>query len=132
MAGASDYLENKLLDHLFNNAAFTAPTNIFVALLTTTPVDSDTGITIDDATYTGYTRVSTAAADWNSASGGSLDNLNAITFGLCTAGSDTITHFALCDSLTNGELLTYGTCSLSVSVNVTPSFASGQLTTTLD
>ena len=135
MAGASDYLEDKLLDHLFNKASYTAPT-IYVALCTAAPVDSDTGSTITEATYTGYARKSTVAGDWNAASGdpSTIDNGNAITFAACTGGSSTVTHFALVDASSAGNMLLWGalTSSLAVSSGITPEFAVGALDVTLD
>ena len=41
MAGTiSDYLEDKLLDHVFENSAYTVPTTLYVALSTADPTDS--------------------------------------------------------------------------------------------
>jgi hypothetical protein len=34
MSQMSDYLENKLIDHLFRATAYTAPATLYVALLT--------------------------------------------------------------------------------------------------
>ena len=41
MAGFSDYLENKVLEHVFENSAYTAPSTLYAALFTVAP--SDTG-----------------------------------------------------------------------------------------
>ena len=41
MSGFSDYLEDKVLDHVFGGNAYTAPTTLYVALYTVAP--SDTG-----------------------------------------------------------------------------------------
>jgi hypothetical protein len=41
MAGFSDYLEDKVLDHVFGGNAYTAPSTLYVALYTVAP--SDTG-----------------------------------------------------------------------------------------
>ena len=131
---ASNYLELEILDHIFGNGTYTPATNIFVALLTATPDDTDTGSTITEATYTGYARKSTAGSDWNTASAGAIDNANAITFDACTGGSSTITHFALCDASTAGNVLFWGALSSSFAVSdgVTPSFGAGALDTTAD
>jgi hypothetical protein len=132
---ASDYLELKVLDHIFNKAAYTAPTNIFVALLTAAPADSATGSSgLTEATYTGYARKSTAAADWNAAAAGATTNANVITFAACTGGSSTVTHFALLDASSAGNVLFTGalSASLAVSNGITPSFAAGALSTSAD
>ena len=41
MAGFSDYLENKVVGHVFGGSAYTAPSTLYVALYTSAP--SDTG-----------------------------------------------------------------------------------------
>jgi len=133
MSEASNYLENALVDHITGKTAYTQPT-AYVALCTAAPNDASTGATITEADYTGYARESTAGSDWNAASGGTADNANAITFGACTAGSNTITHFAILDAASNGNVLVYGTLdpSLAVSAGITPSFAAGALSITCD
>lgn len=133
MAGASDYLENKLLDHITGKTSYTMPT-AYVALLTATPNDASTGATITEANYTTYARVTTSGATWNAASGGSVTNAAAITFPVCSAGTSTVTHFAILDSGTigAGNVLAWGTCSLAISAGITPQFAASALTLTLD
>ena len=37
MAGFSDYLEDKVLDHVFGGNAYTAPSTLYVALYTVAP-----------------------------------------------------------------------------------------------
>ena len=43
MAGFSDYLEDKVLDHGFGGTAYTAPTTLYVALYTVAPTDTGGG-----------------------------------------------------------------------------------------
>jgi len=133
MAGASDYLENALLDHIVGKTSFTMPT-AYVALCTAAPTDASTGSTIVEANYTGYARKQTAGSDWATASGGATSNQAAITFDACTAGSSTVTHFAVCNAATTGQVLFFGalSASLAVSAGITPQFAIGALDVTLD
>ena len=44
MGSFSNYLENKVLDHIFKTASFTVPTNICTALSTADPLDTGAGI----------------------------------------------------------------------------------------
>jgi hypothetical protein len=128
----STYTQQALLNHLFGKAAFTAPT-IYVALFTANGVDAGTGFT--EAAYTGYVRKSTAAADWASATAATPSvtaNANAVTFAACTGGTSAVVGFGLYDAASAGNYLGGGTCSLSVSNGITPSFAAGQLQATLD
>ena len=49
MSQMSDYLENKLVDHIFRATAYTAPATLYVALLTSAANDASTGATIAQA-----------------------------------------------------------------------------------
>lgn len=128
MAGFTTYLQQKVLDHVRGKTSYTMPT-AYVALYTANPTDAGGGT---EANYGSYARVTTAGADWNAASGTSGTNANAISFPACTSGTNTITGFGILDASSGGNLLAWGTCSLSVSTGITPSFAAGALALTLD
>lgn len=133
MSQMSDYLENALINHLFNKTSYTIPT-VYVALCTSAPTDADTGTTIasKEPSGSGYARKSTVAGDWNSASGGSITNANTITFATPTGSWGTLTHFALIDASSAGNVLMYGslTTSQAAGLNNTVSFSAGQLSAT--
>lgn len=128
MAAKSDYLEAATLDAAFGKAAFPSVTNVYVALHTADPTDAGTGA---EAAYTSYARVSTSPAGWTRTAG-SITNGNAITFPAATGGSETVTHFALWDASTAGNLLYHGAIdsSLAVSSGITPTIGAGALTVT--
>ena len=128
MANISTYLENKLLDHSRGVAAYTMPTT-YVGLVTSASSASGQGT---EASYTGYARVALSGL-LGAASSGSGTNSSQINFPACTGGSSTVVGFIITDSATAGagNLLYFGTCSLSVSNSITPDFAAGNLTTTL-
>lgn len=131
MAGSfSDYLENKILDHVTGKTAYTSPT-AYLALFTAAPNDAGGGT---EANYTSYARKQTAGSDWNAASGGSVSNAGTLSFPACTGGTNTATHAALFDASTNGNMLAWGSlaASLSISTGITPSFLASQITMTLD
>lgn len=133
MAGLTVYGQQKVLDHIMGKAAFAMPT-IYVAVTTTAPTDTTAGA---EATYTGYARKVTAAADWNSASNAIpsvSNNANTITLNQCTAGSSTITHWEGWDAPTGGNRIVWGalTASLAISAGISPSFAPGQLFVSAD
>lgn len=134
MGSFGNYLELEILDHIFGmgNRNYTPPSNIFVALSTADPTDDASGIA--EPSGGAYARVSTAYTDWDVAAAGALDNANAITFPEATASWGTITHFALYDALTGGNMLAHGslTTSKSVSSGDTIQFAAGDLDVTLD
>ena len=130
MSKMSDYLEVELRKHIFRTGSFTKPAALYVSLHTADPTDTAAGA---EANYTGYARVQRDPADanWTAASAvdGNTDNAAAITFGVCTAGSNTVTHFGIWDALAAGNMLTYGALTVSqvINVGVTPSFAIGAL-----
>jgi len=104
--GVSNYLANKLLDHVFKNSAYTVPTNIYVALVTAAIGDADTGSTITEPVGGSYARK--LHNSWNAAAAGASSNNGIITFVTATGAWGTITGFALVDALTVGNVLFYG------------------------
>ena len=136
MGSYSNYLENELLDHVFGGTDYSRPATLYLALLTAAPDDTSTGSTITEATYTGYARKSITNNDTNfpAASGGAKSNGAEIAFAECTAGSSAITHWALVDASTGGNVICWGalTTSKEISTGDTPRVAVGDLDITLD
>ena len=128
MSGSKgDYLETAVLNHVLRATALPSPAAVYVALYTVAPTDAGGGT---ETTYGGYARVTTSGATWNAASGGSVTNAAAIACPACTSGTATIVAFGGYDASSGGNLLWYGSCSLSVSTGITPQFAIGALTIT--
>jgi hypothetical protein len=126
---ASDYLEQKLLDHLFNEASYSAPT-IYVALSTTTPTDTGNVTEPVDA-VTPYIRKALGATTRTNST---VTNDADVTFPIAGTNWGTITHFALYDAESGGNLLGSGqlTVQKTVSTGDTVKFSAGSLTVTLD
>lgn len=131
MGSFSDYWENGILDHLFGKGNYTPPT-IYVGLSTADPGDNGAGLS--EPSGNGYSRVQTAASDWNAAAGGLLDNANTITFDSATGDWGTVTHFAVFDAATAGNMLAHGalTQAKTIGSGDTARFAAGELDVTLD
>lgn len=112
----SNYLENKVLDHFDGKASTALVTPVYLALCTVVPTDASIGLTLSEASYTGYARKAVPAAALSAASSGQVTNTEAITFAACTAGSSTIIGWALCDNGTKnaGNVLWWGTCTSTV------------------
>ena len=51
MAAFSDYLENKVLGHVFGGTAYTAPSTLYVALYTVAPSDTGGGTEVSGGGY---------------------------------------------------------------------------------
>jgi hypothetical protein len=146
----SNSAESDLLKLIFNNttwASFGDVTglvgsgtagSLYVALHTADPGEGGTQST-SEATYTGYARVAVArsGAGWtvSGTAPTQVANAAAVTFGACTAGSNTLTYFSIGIASSGAtEILDSGvlTASLAVSAGITPSFAIGALVVTCD
>ena len=130
MGSFADYWEDEVLDHLFGKGSYSPPT-IYVGLSTADPTDDASGLA--EPSGNGYARVETAGSDWDAASGGALDNANAIEFPEATGSWGTVTHFALFDAATDGNCLAHGslTASKTISSGETPRFPAGDLDVSL-
>lgn len=126
MAAFSTYLANKLIDHMRGLTSYTMPT-VYMALTTTA---SGVGAAGTEATYTGYGRVALSGT-LSAAASSSGTNSSAITFNPCTAGTSTVVGFATFDASSGGNMLEFGSCSLSVSAGITPQFAAGAFVTAI-
>ena len=131
MGSFSDYWEGKILNHIFGKDNYTPPI-LYVALSTTDPLDDASGLT--EPAGNAYARVETSASDWNAASGGSLDNADDIIFPKATGSWGTITHFALFDAETGGNMLAHGAMNppRAVESSYTAIFDAGDLNISLD
>jgi hypothetical protein len=105
----SDFLELELLDHVLGGAAmaYTAPTNIHVALFTVAPTDSGGGTEVTGGSYA-RVQVTNNATNFPAASAGLKQNGTAITFAQATADWGTVVAFGLFDASTSGNLLYWG------------------------
>jgi hypothetical protein len=103
----------------------------YVGLYTAAPSDSGGGTEVSGGSYA---RKSTAAADWEAASGGATQNANAITFVTPTGNWGTVTHFGIFDAATAGNLLYWGALASQKTIDSgdTASFAAGALDLTED
>lgn len=91
-----------------------APTNVYVALLTTVPTRND-GTGLVECTDAGYARLAVAASGGWSAISLAGDNLHdeisnaaALTFGTVSGAGYTVNGLAIYDASTSGNLLAYG------------------------
>jgi hypothetical protein len=131
MAALSNYLEEKIVDHFLRNNPATSPTTVYLALFTSDPGEDGNGT---EAVYANYARQSSV---WTSLDGnGQTKNSSIVTFpanGNASA-SETISHGALFDALTGGNMLLYGALATSKTLAVGDilSFSENALTLTLD
>jgi hypothetical protein len=126
----SDDAEAKVLDHVFGLATYTTPT-LYLGVSTSDP--TETGGGLSEPVGNGYARIATDPADWERFVN-VVDNANELTFAEATGSWGTITHFALYDAASAGNLVIYGALATtrSISAATTLRFPATNLTFTLD
>jgi hypothetical protein len=133
MSAASNYLENKILDHVLTATAYTQPSR-FLALYTASPGEAGAHTNEVSTSGTAYAR---QAVTFAAASSGSSATNATVTFPAATgAGFGLITHIAVVDSDTEGagNVLFYGAVTTSKQIDAGDTFqiTSGNLTISLD
>lgn len=124
---ATDYFENRMLN-LMRGQSITAPTNVYLALFLSNPTDTGTGGT--EISYTNYARQAvTFSAPAASGTGLMIQNSAQISFAEATAAVGTVTHIALYDALSGGNMLLYGQLDtpLVIQAGVTPVFRANSI-----
>jgi hypothetical protein len=126
MGSLCDFAELEVLDHILKVGSYSPPATVYLALFTADP--TDTGSMANEATYTGYAR---KAITFGAASARAITQNAQVDFDPCSGGSNTITHWGLCTSVTfqGGSMLAYGAFSAGVVVSsgYQPYVASGQI-----
>lgn len=143
MAALSDFLENKLIDHLFRSATFAKPAALHVALFTVASTDAGAGTEVSGGAYA---RVNLPPLDtnWTATQGGTTgestgtvghtDNAVEIVFPAPTATWGTVVAFAIFDAAVSGNMLVHGALTTAKTVNSgdpAPKFVVGDLDFTL-
>lgn len=137
MGSFSDFLETKLIDHVFGTAAYTAATSLYIALSTKTLTDTCVGTALNGEVGTGatkgYARKKCKTWDPAGATAGDTENAQTVTFAVATAAWGTVKTFAICDKITKGNVLCFGTLTASKTVGSgdTAKFATGAIDVTL-
>jgi hypothetical protein len=128
MAELSNYLENKLLDHVLRSTSYTSPTTVYVGLYTSDPGDDDTGTECTGGAYARQILSVTTATD------GIVTSSADVTFPQATNSWGTISHIGLLDAVTSGNLLMHTplTTSRTIEAGDVIKIATGSLTASLD
>lgn len=129
MSAASNYLENKVLDHVLNVASYTQPT-LYLGLWTADD-GLESGTITSEVSGGSYAR---QAVTFAAASSGSSATSATVTFPTATANWGTITHVAVMDASTSGNVLFHGSVTTSKTIESGDTFqiSSGNLTISLD
>jgi hypothetical protein len=123
----TNYLETELLDHVFAGNAYSSPAAVYVGLFTAAPGEAGGGTEVSGGSYarqagsfavSGNTATTDAAIEWPTA----------------TASWGTISHIAIFDASTSGNMLAYASLSASKTIASGDVFRipSGDIDITLD
>ena len=123
----SDYLETKVLDHVFAGTAYTAPSTLYVALFTAAPSDSGGGTEVSGGGYARQTIAFTTSGDTTS-------NNAAIEFPTATANYGSVTHVGIFDAASAGNLMAHAALTSAKNIETGDVFRipSGDLDITLN
>lgn len=110
MGKLSTYLANELLDHVFN-AAYTPASSVYLGLSTANP--GDTGSTLAEPSGNGYAR---QPITFGAAANLQVMQSASVTFPQATAAWGTITHWAVFDAVSAGNMLAHGELGLAKAV----------------
>lgn len=111
MSAMSDYLENKVLDHVLGTTSYTMPTTVYIGLSTGSFADDNSGTELSGGSYARQSIAFDAAAS------GTTDNTAAVDFPVATASWGTVSHYGLFDALSGGNLLIHGAFTASKTVD---------------
>ena len=123
----SNYLETELLDHVFANNAYTSPSAVYVSLHTANPDEDASGAEVSGGSYA-------RVAGTFTVSGNTATTSAAVEFATATASWGTITHVAVWDASTAGNMLAYAALTASKAIASGDVFRipTGDLDITLD
>lgn len=151
MAAMTNFLENKLIDHLFRNVPYTAPATLHIGLFTAMPTsDGASAGTEVSTTGTNYARyaLTSNTTNWaatdatgstaatSGGTSGTTSNNTAITYNTPGATNwGTVVGMGIWDASTGGNLLIFASLTASKTVNsgdAAPSFPAAALSFQVD
>jgi len=109
MAGFTNYLEDKVINHLFGSVTFTRPGTYFCGLLTVTPTDSASGTEVSGGAYARQSIAWTITGSGVSQAASSAD----LTWPAATTDWGTVIVAGIYDALTSGNLVAFETLTKS-------------------
>jgi len=117
MSAASNYLEDAVLDHVLGNTSYTPAGTLYLGLFTndsTNAADNlEAGTLTDEISGNAYVRKSVT---FGSSSSGSASNSATVTFDPATGNWGTITHLAVLDASSAGNVLFWGALTTSKTI----------------
>lgn len=127
MSEMSNHLENALLNAVLRSTSYSSPATVYVGLYTDNPGEGNTGTEVSGGSY------ARKSAAFNAPSDGVCTNSAAVEFDQATANWGIVSHVALLDAITSGNLLFYTDITTSKTIETGDIFkiAAGSLSVTL-
>lgn len=129
MGSASNYLENKLLDHVLGVAEYTPPATVYLGLSTADPTDDASGLA--EPSGNGYVR---KAITFGAAASRKVTQSAQVSFDQATGAWGTLTHYGVFDAESGGNMLAHGSLndSKTVVTGNTPTVAASEVEISLN
>ena len=127
MSEMSNYLENALINATLRNTSYTSPSTVYVSLYTSDPTDADSGTECSGGAY------ARQSVTFGAPSNGVSTNSAAVEFPQATGSWGTITHVAIHDASSAGNLLYHTAANSSKAIETGDVYriAAGSLSVTL-
>lgn len=123
----SNYLENKVLGHVFGATAYTAPGTLYLALYTVAPGEAGGGTEVSGGSYARQTVAFTVT-------GNEASNTSAVEWPTASATWGTVVAVGVFDASTSGNLMAFANLTNSKTIASGDVFRipAGDLDITLD
>lgn len=132
MAGFSNYSATRTIDFwlLGNALSSVSPANKYVALFFADPTDAN--VTANEVSAAWYSRQ--LCNSWNVTGSNVVANANTLIWNAVTSSAVTVTHYALYDAASAGNLIASGALTTSKLLNVSDimTLSAGNLVLTFD
>lgn len=132
-SGVTTTTSNDLLDFLFRDGSYTPIDTYYVALFTAAPGYAGGGTEVSGGSYARQA-IDNDSAAWTSPTAREISNVDAIEFPQATGNWGTVTHFALMDALTSGNMVAFGALNTPVAcpIGSQRTFPAGALVIRID
>ncbi len=107
----SDTYENLVLNHLLGVTAWTPSASSWIALFTTPPTDTTTGVELAGGGYARVAVQNNNATNWPTAVTGTKTNSAIFEFPTATTAWGNVSAFAIMNAVAAGECIFYGTAT---------------------
>lgn len=124
----TNFERNRMLDLRYGDGTYTRPATVYVALFIAAPTVAGGGTEVTGGAYA-RAAVTNDVANFPDAVAGAKSNALPVTFAQATAAWGTVTHAAVFDALTGGNMLDFNALDSpkTVAIGDTPSLPAGSI-----